>query len=306
MADEPSLLSRKGYFALAGLGRIRVTGADRLRYLNGQTSNDLRKLQAGEAMSALVLTAKGKLCAPVRIWSEGDALIVETVAGLVETLATRLERYAISDDVSFDPVESISGWHVLGQTAEGLKVSRLGTPGFDVSAPPEGIEEFTSDEVERIRVLRGVPAWGSELDEDTLPQEARLEIAAVDFHKGCYVGQEVVSRLRSVGRVNEILTLFQGEISLPAGRRIWNLVDSQGGKAGRITSVAPLSPPFAALGFASTRSQETVFSVIDETGACLGRVEKTEFPLLSNEAPSDRCRARRWLSHRLSRPDSGA
>jgi len=279
MADEASLLSRKGYFALAGLGRTRVTGADRLRYLNGQTSNDLRKLKAGEAMSALVLTAKGKLCAPVRIWAEDDALIVETVGGLLETLMARLERYAISDDVSFEPVESISGWHVLGEPVEGLKISRLGAPGFDVSTPPEGIDELTADEVERIRILRGVPAWGSELDEDTLPQEARLETAAVDFHKGCYVGQEVVSRLRSVGRVNEILTLFQGEIFLPDGRRSWALVDSKGGKTGRITSVAPLSPPFAALGYASTRSEETVFSVIDETGACLGRVEKTEFPL---------------------------
>ncbi len=279
MAAEASLLSRKGYFALAGLGRIRVTGADRLRYLNGQTSNNLNTLKPGEAMSSLVLTAKGKLCAPVQIWSEGDSLIVETVAGLLETLAARLERYAISDDVSFEPIESISGWHVVGETVEGLKVSRLGTPGFDVAIPPEGLEELSADEVERLRILRGVPAWGSELDEDTLPQEARLETTSVDFHKGCYVGQEVVSRLRSVGRVNEILTLFRGEISLPEGRRVWALQDSKGGKAGRITSVAPLSPPFAALGYSSTRSEETLFSVIDETGACLGRVEKTEFPL---------------------------
>ncbi len=128
MADEASLLSRKGYFALAGLGRIRVTGADRLRYLNGQTSNDLRKLKPGEAMSALVLTAKGKLCAPVRIWSEDDSLMVETDAILTETLLARLERYAISDDVSFEPVESDPGWHVVGETVTGLKVSRLGVP----------------------------------------------------------------------------------------------------------------------------------------------------------------------------------
>lgn len=279
MADEATLLSPRGYFALEGLGRIRVTGVDRLRYLNGQTSNDLRKLQPRTAMSALVLTAKGKLCAPVRIWENEDSLIVETVADLTETLLTRLERYAISDDVSFEPIEAITGWHVLGGGTEGMQVERLGLPGCDVEALPAGLEEFSADQVERIRIVHGVPAWGRELDEDTLPQEARLETSAVDFHKGCYVGQEVVSRLRSVGRVNEILTLFRGEASLPAGRRAWPLVDSRGAKAGRITSVAPLESSLCALGYASTRSDETVFSVIDETGACLGRVEKTEFPL---------------------------
>lgn len=279
MAAEATLFSPRGYFSLTGLGRIRVTGADRLRYLNGQTSNDLRKLQPRTAMSALVLTAKGKLCAPVRIWEEGDSLIVETVSDLTETLLARLERYAISDDVSFESIEAIPGWHVLGDAAEGLHIERLGLPGRDVEALPVGLAEFSADEVESIRILQGVPAWGSELDEDTLPQEARLETSAVDFHKGCYVGQEVVSRLRSVGRVNEILTLFRGENLLPAGRRVWQLVDSQGRKAGRLTSIAPLGPPFCALGYASARSAETVFSVIDETGACLGRVEKTESPL---------------------------
>lgn len=279
MSGEAGFSSPRGYFALSGLGRIRVTGADRLRYLNGQTSNDLRKLQPGSALSALVLTAKGKICAPVQIWEAGDAHIVETVAELSETLLARLERYAIADDVSFELMDSAPGWHVLGESVDGLRVNRLGAFGVDVSALPAGLEEFSADEVERIRILLGIPAWGAEIDEDTLPQEARLDRSAVDFHKGCYVGQEVVSRLRSVGRVNEILTLFRGDISLQPGRCAWVLADSTGAKTARITSIAPLSPPFFALGYTSTRSQEAVFSVVDETGACLGRVEKTEFPL---------------------------
>ncbi|GAT35524.1 hypothetical protein TSACC_3593 [Terrimicrobium sacchariphilum] len=279
MADEASFSVPQGYFALSGLGRIRVTGADRLRYLNGQTSNDLRKLQPGSALGALVLTAKGKICAPVQIWEDDDAHIIETVSALSETLLARLERYAIADDVSFELMESPRGWHVIGTTSDGLRISRLGESGVDVSTPPAGLQEFSADEVERLRILRGIPAWGAEIDEDTLPQEARLDATAVDFHKGCYVGQEVVSRLRSVGRVNEILTLFHGDISLPSGRRPWKLADSQGANTARLTSIAPASPPFCALGYVSTRSEEKVFSVLDETGACLGRVEKTEFPL---------------------------
>ena len=71
--------------------RVRVTGADRLRYLNGQLSNDLRRLAPGEAMPALLLTAKGKLCADVFVWIDEDSLIVEADASLEETLpgATR-------------------------------------------------------------------------------------------------------------------------------------------------------------------------------------------------------------------------
>ena len=63
--------------------------------------------------------------------------------------------------------------------------------------------EAGKDEIELLRIERGIPRWGNELSEDTLPQEAGLDEIAVDFKKGCYVGQEVVSRIDSVGRVNQ-------------------------------------------------------------------------------------------------------
>jgi tRNA-modifying protein YgfZ len=90
-----------GFFVLGPRARVRVTGEDRLRYLNGQLSNDLRRLAPGEAIPALLLNAKGKLCADVFVWMDEDSLVVEADASLEEALAARLERYAVADDAAF-------------------------------------------------------------------------------------------------------------------------------------------------------------------------------------------------------------
>lgn len=285
-ADSESLRRLReggGYFEIGPRTLIRVGGADRLRYLNGQMSNDLRRLKAGEAMQALVLTAKGKLCALVSVWLEGDSILVEADAAVEESLLPRLERYAISDDVTFDLVTPApAGWHVFGEAAKGFAgttINRLGEPGVDVSGEPTQLHKAGAEEIEILRIERGVPCWGRELNEDALPQEAGLEATAVDFHKGCYVGQEVVSRIESVGRVNRALCGFVGNFSPATG----DLVSAAGEKAGRLTSVGiePKSGKSIALGYLSTRVEGTSFSVIDESGACLGEAERSEFPLVS-------------------------
>ena len=83
-----------GFFVLGQRTRVRVTGADRLRYLNGQLSNDLRRLVPGEAMPALLLTAKGKLCADVFVWIDEESLVVEGDVSLEEQLDGPVEHHA--------------------------------------------------------------------------------------------------------------------------------------------------------------------------------------------------------------------
>lgn len=205
------LRAQGGAFAIAAVARFAITGADRLRYLNGQVSNDLRKLAPGRAMQACVLSAKGKLDAVVWIWSEPERFVVECDATLAELLSMRLDRYIVADDVAVEPLPLTPTFHVFGPAAEGLaglQISRLGMPGADVSGFPASVLEATSDEVERLRIEHCVPRWGAELGPDTLPAEAGLDTAAVDFHKGCYIGQEVVSRIRSVGHANRALRVF--------------------------------------------------------------------------------------------------
>ena len=129
-----------------------------------------------------------------------------------------------------------------------------------------------------------MPVWGRELSEDTLPQEARLEEFAVDFDKGCYVGQETVSRLKSVGRVNKRLHGFLGSFELPSGPRFFLHPSGEAAtKAGEITSHARHfdMAQTAALGYLNRQFESlTRFEIADETGRVLGEVERREFPIL--------------------------
>ncbi len=284
MCDSRLSLLRKngGFFSLEGRGVVRIGGPDRERYLNGQTSNDIRRLTSDRALPSLVLSAKGKLTAVVLLWIEGGELVAEASGGDPETLLTRLERYAIADDVTFD-LASPGGWHVFGAASEGMTgrfVNRLGVLGRDVDELPTGLLEATGEEREILRLERGVPVWGRELDENTLPQEAGLEATCVDFHKGCYVGQEVVSRLRSVGRVNRTLVGVIGDFD---PQKAVALQTPAGDPAGTLTSTLfhPELGRSIALGYRLTRIAASGFIVIDESGACLGGAECSEFPLVS-------------------------
>ena len=275
-----------GFFVLGDRTRVRVTGGDRLRYLNGQLSNDLRSLVPGEAMPALLLTAKGKLCADVFVWIDGESLIVEADALLEEALPARLERYAVSDDVAFELLPSVTErCHVFGSVSagrDGLRTRRLGVEGVDVASPPHDLPEAGRDEVELLRIERGLPRWGRELSEETLAQEVGLDRTAVDFNKGCYVGQEVISRIHSVGRVNRHLCGFVGDFD-PSRAGAATLVDAGGRKAGRLTSATyhPELGKTVALGFLQGQPSASSFTLEDESGACLGTAERSQFPLLS-------------------------
>ena len=216
-------------FSLPGRARFRVTGADHLRYLNGQVTQDLKRVNPDFALPACITNAKGRLQAEVWVLAEGDgtaqtALLVDAPGVIREALLARLERYIVADDVSVTDVTGeaellhfpgsglpdFSELHSFGAA----RAARLGAEGWDVWVPADRFEALctalgtglgSSEDYERLRVMRGIPAWGAELSEETLPPEAGLDKTHVDYHKGCYIGQEVISRLKSVGHVNRVL-----------------------------------------------------------------------------------------------------
>jgi folate-binding protein YgfZ len=111
-------------------------------------------------------------------------------------------------------------------------------------------------------VQRGIPAWGAELTEDTLPPEAGLDKTHIDYHKGCYIGQEVISRLKSVGHVNRALQRFTGKsdgqvaatgFALSGGPSpgdLLHLAGTRDNAVGKLTSVVSgLAGEFFALGY---------------------------------------------------------
>ena len=278
----------EGFFRVANRARFELRGPDATRYLNGQVSIDITRLVDGTARPACLLTAKGKLCAPLQIWRSGDSLLVEGPAELGEQIQARLERYIIADDVELLPLQAPESiYHVVSAnspSAGGLVINRLGIPGSDTPEKPSGFHEFSPEEIELLRIVRGVPVWGRELSEDTLPQEARLEELAVDFDKGCYVGQETVSRLKSVGRVNKRLHGFLGSFELPSGPRFFLHPRGEAAtKAGELTSHARHfdMAQTAALGYLNRQFESLPrFEVADETGRAFGEVERREFPIL--------------------------
>lgn len=258
------------YVDLSGRAKFWVTGSDRLRYLNGQLTNNLNALVLGQAMYAFALTAKGKLAGDLYLRAVNDALLIDAPAKLRESLLARLERYVVADDVSFEDVtERFSLWHFLeplapDETPPGIirsetnRFRRLGTDLFFETAAvlpagAEPAEPLGDAEAETLRVQAAMPRWGHELDENVLPQEVGLDDLAISYTKGCYLGQEVVSRIKSVGHVNRRLVklrLLEGAALRPG------LTLTGSGQpapaAGNVTSVAPLplNGQIYALGFA--------------------------------------------------------
>lgn len=230
--------ARGGVVDLSDRVTLKFTGADRVRYLNGQVTSNVQKLTPAAAQPACVTTAKGKLCADVMITALADAIYVDADASLAETLPVRLERYIIADDVAVEPSETRL-FHFLGEkpdwleeaaSSEGAQVfraaNRFGRPGWDWWTNAETAARHQTeiagrvvmlDELlaEALRIEAGVPRWGYELTEDTLPPEAGLDRTHIDYHKGCYIGQEVISRLKSVGHVNRQLTGFVSQDGSP-------------------------------------------------------------------------------------------
>ena len=211
-----SILEQGGVLDLSGRAKWRLVGEDRVRYLHGQVTNDVRRASAAAAVYACVTDGKGKIVGDVqiRVTDDGAALLLDAEADLREVLAQRLERYMVADDVELEDVsEQWALCHVFGAAAEawqgrGTVAQRLGRPGVDVwvaqgEPRPEfgGVQVLDEEEMEILRVIQAVPRHPAELNAETFPAEAGLEGRAVDFAKGCYLGQEIISRIKTTGKM---------------------------------------------------------------------------------------------------------
>ena len=217
--------SFSGFVELKDRTLLQFSGADRLRYLNGQVTNDVSKASLSEAIYACVTDAKGKLQADIFIRElPGEIYLVDAAPDVRETLAMRLDRYIIADDVE---LEDVTENYVVFHMSEGDipeiesatwtgTCTRFGNTGTDLIVPAADADSIRGrltdslgsadpQDIEVARIKNGFPAWGKELVEGMLPPEAQIEERAINYEKGCYIGQEVISRIKSVGRVNRLL-----------------------------------------------------------------------------------------------------
>ncbi len=254
---NPDLRLKQGaIFDLSARTKLRVSGADRFRYLNGQITNDLRNANGSSALYACVLNTKGKINADVYISNDGASFLLDADETLREQLPTRLERYVIADDVEIsDVTEEFAILHVTGPNAPAATDAiaapqsvRFGSAGTDFWLP-RGLYEARLKEwavelplcdpdcAEALRIEKGIPRWGHELTEEIIPTEANLEAAAISYDKGCYIGQEVISRIKMSGQTNKRLCglIAPRGSDLEAGMR---LVSHDGKDVGWVTSAS--------------------------------------------------------------------
>jgi len=181
---------------------VLADGPDTISFLQGQLSQDV-ELTVGESRWSLLLEPTGKVHTWLRLTRVGgDAFQLDTDAGFGRAMVERLSRFKLRTKCEFDAVQTVRALAVRGRPGDGLPVVWPGIDGYDVlaaDAAPDGIE--LRDDYERARIEAGVPAMGRELTGATIPVEAGqwLIDASVSFTKGCYTGQELVSRIDSRG-----------------------------------------------------------------------------------------------------------
>jgi folate-binding protein YgfZ len=276
-----ALLQGAGVAPLDQTGWIRVTGEDRVRWLNGMVTNTIQDLKPGQGTYNFLLSVQGRIQGDATIFAEPDALLMETASSQVPTLMTLLDRFIIMDDVELADITSErSGLLVAGPQAPSL-LAKIGisvdgletleermtswnaakisvfhmhslliaryelwtdaetTPKLLDALQNAGATTSEAQSLDWLRILEGTPLYGTDIRDRELPQETG-QTRALHFAKGCYLGQEIVERIRSRGNVHRTFTAFRLEGDLPAAG---SLLEADGKQIGELTSVAAIPLP---------------------------------------------------------------
>jgi folate-binding protein YgfZ len=248
-------------------GRLCITGSDRVRFLHGQVTNDIKRLRGGEGSYAALVNAKGRMESDLNVYVLSEELLLDFEPGLSETVSQRLEKYIVADDVQVIDVGVLYGLlsvqgpqaaavvrnsRIFADIPQGkynfrqvtdptagelylMNLPRVRTNGFDFFVPQEGLTSVAERLVEAARTVggspagweafeaarieSGIPRFGIDMDNSYFPQECGIDASAVSYKKGCYIGQEVLNRIHTLGHVNRELRglhLAKNLKSLPA------------------------------------------------------------------------------------------
>ncbi|MCC7176667.1 MAG: folate-binding protein YgfZ [Bryobacterales bacterium] len=245
-----ALRESAAWIDLAGRGKIVVRGQDRARLLHAMVTNHVEQLTPGSGCYTFFLDAQGHILGDANLFAGADYHLLDTEPETSAKLRDHLDRYIIADDVTLeDRTASFTTLAVEGPTAAGLleslgapapvlpfshapwgarTVARIGPERLFVFAPEgergsivaalesAGAVAATSGDALAVRLEQGRPRYGDDITEANLPQETQM-LHAVHFNKGCYLGQEIVERIRSRGHVNRLLVrLSIGSAQPPA------------------------------------------------------------------------------------------
>lgn len=247
-------------------GWIEVAGGDRVRFLNGMTTNDVHRLRPGQGCAATMVSAQGKLIADLAVLALEDRLLVTCRADQRAAILKTLAAFIVADDVTLTDWTAewgaldligpgaglvlhdlAGGWPApaeefahataacAGHEVRVIRSSPVWGPGyqlvFPVAAAPalwdalmvhgarHGLRPIGLEALNVLRIEAGVPWFGADMDEAVLPVEAGLEARTISYTKGCYVGQEVIARIKTYGEpAKRLFGLRLAGTRLPAAR----------------------------------------------------------------------------------------
>ena len=274
-------------------GKLALTGGDAKTFLQGQVTNDVESLVPGSGCYAAFLTPKGKMLGDLRILDAGDELLLDTERIALQGLFNMIRRYSIGYDLKLhkrtlecgllslvgpdaalvaglpDLEDAPEHTHIL-TTIGGVGARAIRTDlGVDLLCDASQAEALravleragavpvSEATTECLRIERGRPRYGVDLDDTVIPQEAGLNERAVSFAKGCYVGQETVARLHYRGKPNRHLRGLKLSAPAATGDEL-RLGDRVVGHLGSVTA----SPRQGPIGLALVRREAAVGSTL--------------------------------------------
>lgn len=288
-AEYDALRQNAAVFDFSFRSRLCLLGADRQRFLHGQVTNNIKDLAPGQGCYAALVSARGKLQSDLFVYRLEDEILLDFEPGFTALVTERLEKFIIAEDVQIADVAphygllSVQGpkaADVLRRLSPPLALPekplsivktdreiyvgrwpRLRSDGFDLFVPVASLREVAGQlaaagalcgwqAFETARIEDGIPRFGMDMDETNLAPEA-LDTRAISYAKGCYIGQEVIARIRTYGQVAKSLRhlRLEGDVKeLPLPRAKIFVEDKE---AGYITSVtrSPASQAVIALGY---------------------------------------------------------
>jgi folate-binding protein YgfZ len=284
-AELGVLTSGCGLFDLGWRAKITVGGKDRTRWLNGMVSNTIKDLPPGHGNYSFLLNPQGRILADMYAYNRGEYLVLDTDRSQLETVINTLKRFIIMDKVELtDSSDTLIAIGLCGpKSQQALKeagidadrleplelrdavVNQIGLtvvrgpqqkPGwYEIWAGREkaeplwemlvkDVQPVGADAVELWRIVHGIPRYGQDIRDRDLPQETEQN-QALNFTKGCYIGQEIVERIRSRGQVHRKFTGFEFQDALPQPGKF-----EEGGRTvAEITSVAEIGNKKIGLGY---------------------------------------------------------
>ncbi len=197
---------------------IRVSGIEAQSFLQNLVTTDVVSLAADEARPGALLTPQGKILFDFMIWRDGDDFIIETDASQREALLKRLTMYKLRAPVALvaDGEGATVSWDE--PTAAGARDSRFTKAGIDLFRQAGEHGSYAADAYDALRIANGISASGADYAlQDAFPHDVLMDLnGGLSFRKGCYVGQEVVSRMQHRGTARRRIALVQAQSALPA------------------------------------------------------------------------------------------